>query len=115
MRTDARLLAGGVYRPRNPRVRPVYQCVRLHDAELGAAGLVHRPVEAEVLERFLSCGDLHDGFARPYSDQCSRDYLLAYSCKTRYFCPSCHLALYSRFLHSASRKGAIEFPILNSC
>ncbi|MCC6610046.1 MAG: transposase [Burkholderiales bacterium] len=32
----------------------------------------------------------HQGFARIYCDACGHDYLLAYSCKTRYFCPSCH-------------------------
>lgn len=50
----------------------------------------YAPYEADGLERFLACGDLHHGFARLYCDQCGRDYLLAYSCKTRYFCPSCH-------------------------
>jgi len=25
-----------------------------------------------------------------YCDACGHDYLLAFSCKTRYFCPSCH-------------------------
>jgi len=90
MRRDAQPPPGGIYRPRNPRVSPLYQCVRRHGDELAAAGLVHRPVEAEVLERFLDCGDLHKGFARVYCDQCGHDYLLAYSCKTRYFCPGCH-------------------------
>ncbi|MGH8195389.1 MAG: transposase zinc-binding domain-containing protein [Woeseiaceae bacterium] len=47
-------------------------------------------MEPEALERFLACGDLHQGFARIYCDQCGHDYLPAYSCKTRYFCPSCH-------------------------
>jgi hypothetical protein len=35
------------------------------------------------------------------SDQCGHDYLLAYSCKTRYFCPSCHqkrMLAYSEWL-----------------
>lgn len=81
---------GGIYRPRNPQVSCLYQCVRRHSDELDAAGLVHRPVEAEVLERFLDCGDLHNGFARVYCDQCGHDYLLAYSRKTRYLRPSCH-------------------------
>ena len=90
MRKDAQPPTGGIYRPRNPRVSPLYQCVRRHSGELDAAGLVHRPVEAEVLERFLDCGDLHKGFARIYCDQCGHDYLLAWSCKTRYFCPGCH-------------------------
>ncbi len=81
---------GSIYRSRSRRSSPLYQCVRRHSDELDAAELVRRPVEAEVLERFLACGDLHKGFARIYCDQCGRDYLLAYSCKTRYFCPSCH-------------------------
>ena len=34
--------------------------------------------------------DPQNGFARIYCDACGHDYLLAYSCKTRYFCPSCH-------------------------
>ena len=89
MRKDAQLPTGGIYRPRNPRASPLYQCVR-HSDDLDAAGLVHRPVEAEVLERFLDCGDRHKGFARVFCDQCGHDYLLAYSYKTRYFCPSCH-------------------------
>ncbi len=59
MRKDAQPPTGGIYRPRNPRVSPLYQRVRRHDDELHAAGLVHRPVEAEVLERFLARGDLH--------------------------------------------------------
>lgn len=69
MRRDAQPVTGGIYRPRNPRVSPLYQCLRRHRDELDAAGLIHRPVEAEVLERFLDGGDLHKGFARVYCDQ----------------------------------------------
>ena len=90
MRRHAQPPAGGIYRPRNPRASPLYRCVRRHGEEFDAAGLIHRPVEAQVIERFLACGDLHRGFARIYCDTCGHDYLLAYSCKTRYFCPSCH-------------------------
>ena len=43
-----------------------------------------------MIERFIECGDPHYGFARVYCDACGHDYLLAYSCKTRTFCPSCH-------------------------
>ena len=48
------------------------------------------PDKAQVLERFLDCGDLHKGFARIHCDNCGDGYLLAFSCKTRCFCPSCH-------------------------
>jgi hypothetical protein len=47
-------------------------------------------VEERTIERFLRCGDPHHGFARIYCDACGHDYLLAFSCKSRYFCPSCH-------------------------
>ncbi len=61
-----------------------------HGKELREAGRLRRAVEEQVIERFMECGDPHHGFARIYCDACGHDYLLAYSCKTRYFCPSCH-------------------------
>ncbi|MEJ1297204.1 MAG: transposase zinc-binding domain-containing protein [Candidatus Sedimenticola sp. (ex Thyasira tokunagai)] len=42
------------------------------------------------LERFIDCGDLHKGFARIYCHGCGYGYILVFSCKIRYFCPSCH-------------------------
>jgi ribosomal protein S27E len=80
----------GIYRPRNPRASPLWQCIDRHYGELDAAGLIRRRVEYEVLDRFIDCGDPHKGFARIRCDGCGHDYLLAFSCKTRYFCPSCH-------------------------
>jgi hypothetical protein len=47
-------------------------------------------LEERVIERFLECGDPHHGFARVYCPECRHDYLLAFSCKARYLCPSCH-------------------------
>jgi ribosomal protein S27E len=40
--------------------------------------------------RYLDCGDLHCGFARVKCKGCGHEYLLAFSCKRRHFCPSCH-------------------------
>jgi hypothetical protein len=79
-----------IYRPRRPRASPLWQCVNRHLPELRASGRVRRAVEGNVLERFLECGDLHRGFARIRCGGCGHDLLLAFSCKTRYFCPSCH-------------------------
>lgn len=79
-----------IYRPRKPRASPLWQCVNRHLPELRALGRVRRAVEGNVLERFLECGDLHRGFARIRCGGCGHDLLLAFSCKTRYFCPSCH-------------------------
>jgi Zn finger protein HypA/HybF involved in hydrogenase expression len=33
---------------------------------------------------------LEHGFARIRCDACTHEYLLAFSCKHRYFCPRCH-------------------------
>jgi hypothetical protein len=43
-----------------------------------------------VVHKFLECGDLESGFARIRCDHCEHEYLLAFSCKSRWFCPSCH-------------------------
>ena len=43
-----------------------------------------------VIYRYLDCGDLHCGFARVKCKGCGHEYLLAFSCKRRHFCPSCH-------------------------
>ena len=51
--------------------------------------------------KFLACGILEHGFARVCCDPCEHEYLLAFSCKARYFCPSCHakrLALWTLWL-----------------
>jgi hypothetical protein len=65
-------------------------------------------VEDEVIDRFLECGDPHHGFARIYCDACGHDILLAFSCKTRYFCPSCHqkrVLIYREGLRRVARAG----------
>ena len=80
---------GAAYRPRNPRASPLWQCAARHAKELREAGQFQRVVEERAIERFIECGDPHHGFARIYCDACGHDYLLAFSCKTRYFCPSC--------------------------
>ena len=88
----------GVYQPRQPRLTPFFQVVEDHwedfihvyddrfEKEYGR----WRPHVADVLERYLACGDLHHGFGRVRCDDCGCEYLLAFSCKTTCFCPSCH-------------------------
>jgi hypothetical protein len=50
---------------------------------------------------FLACGDFEGGFARVYCDECRSDYLVAFSCSRRVFCPSC-----------AAKRGAIFGALL---
>ncbi|MCJ7665243.1 MAG: transposase zinc-binding domain-containing protein [Actinobacteria bacterium] len=42
----------------------------------------------KVIFQYLDCGILHNGFARIKCRECSHEYLLAFSCKCRHFCPS---------------------------
>ena len=86
------------YRARNPRRSPLWQCAHRHFAtfvelyprdyqpRLGPL----RPVIPQVVHKFLDCGNLDRGFARIRCDHCRHEYLLAFSCKCRWFCPSCH-------------------------
>jgi hypothetical protein len=95
------MLADGsmqVYRARNPKKSPLWQCAHRHYDEfeqeypqtyqprLGPL----RPIIPEVVHKFLDCGNLERGFARIRCDHCDHEYLLAFSCKSRWFCPSCH-------------------------
>jgi len=48
-----------------------------------------RPVVHEVLEKYLACGQPEYGMARIRCASCGYDTFLPFSCKTRYFCPSC--------------------------
>ncbi|MCC7328401.1 MAG: transposase zinc-binding domain-containing protein [Burkholderiales bacterium] len=40
--------------------------------------------------RYLECGVLAHGFARPRRGDCGHDFLIAFSCKGRGVCPSCN-------------------------
>jgi hypothetical protein len=54
------------------------------------SSLILREVIAEVVNNLKGCGDFAKGFARMRCDECSHDYLLDFSCKGHWFCPSCH-------------------------
>jgi hypothetical protein len=110
--TDAAPAAPGVYRPRRPHASPLFRLVADHFTAFHAAyeerfAPVYgdwRPVVREVADKFLACGVLEHGFARVRCDACAHDYLLAFSCKARYFCPSCHakrLALWTLWLEES--------------
>ena len=78
---DAGSGAHGVYKPRRPQASPLFRLVSDH------------------LHRLLTVYD--DRFARIRCDDCAHEYLLAFSCKCRYFCPNCHakgLAMWTQWL-----------------
>ncbi len=101
--------ARGVYHPRRPEASPLFRLVSDHlhrlqtvyDDRFAHENGPWRPVVAQVAEKFLACGVLEHGFARIRCDACRHEYLLAFSCKCRYFCPSCHakrVAIWTQWL-----------------
>jgi len=86
------------YRRRKPQYGPYYQCIedyyeqfkRSYDRNFSQKYGYLRPHIEKVIYQYLDCGILHNGFARVKCRACKHEYLLAYSCKRRHFCPSCH-------------------------
>ena len=92
-----------LFRSRKPnsfkqKSSPLWKCFHAHFDHFTAAyprdyqsryGVL-RGVIPEVVDKFMQCGDFAKGFARVRCDECSHEYLLAFSCKGRWFCPSCH-------------------------
>jgi hypothetical protein len=88
----------GIYRQRHPESTVLYRVLAAHfDTFLTRYESLFqrrygyfRPVIQEVVERYLDCANPMCGFARIRCPECTREYLLTFSCKTRHFCPSCH-------------------------
>jgi len=95
---DAAPAARGAYKPRRPQAAPLFRLVSDHlrrlqtvyDDRFAREYGPWRPVVGQVANKFLACGILEHGFARVRCDACAHQYLLAFSCQCRYFCPSCH-------------------------
>ena len=43
----------------------------------------------EEVRRFLGCGDIRRGFTMAKCEACKESTLIAFSCKSRGWCPSC--------------------------
>ena len=85
------------YRQRHPERTAFYQCLQDYWEEFRESyryfyerdyGPLH-PVVERTVDRFSECGILGHGLARIRCPECRQEYLLAFSCKTRSFCPSC--------------------------
>jgi len=105
------------YRARKPKTSPLWQCLSRHfstfleiyeECYQTRYGYL-RPVIPEVVKKFLDCGNLATGFARIRCDHCKHEYILAFSCKGRWFCPSCHQNKVQLFGELLS--GTILYPV----
>jgi ribosomal protein S27E len=87
-----------LYRPRDPRASDLWRLMdrhfqtfaRLYDERFAAKYGFWRPVIESSVRAFLDCGDLHHGFARVRCPDCHHEMFVAFSCKQRCTCPSCH-------------------------
>jgi len=87
----------GVYRPRHPERTAFYRLISryleryvgTYEERFEARHGPLRRVVPRTAEAFLECGRLQNGFARIRCPQCTGEHLLAFSCQTRNFCPSC--------------------------
>ena len=91
-------LPAAEYRPRHPQDSDYYHCVedyfetfvQGYDEQFSRQYGFWRLYIKQVIYRYLDYGDMSHGFARVKCKDCGHEYLLAFSCKRRHFCPSCH-------------------------
>ena len=87
-----------LYRPRDPQASALWRLMDRHfptfqqvyDERFQAKYGFWRPVIDRSVTAFLRCGDLHEGFARVRCPDCKHEMFVAFSCKQRCTCPSCH-------------------------
>ena len=94
-----------LYRPRRPQESPLYRLVdACYDEVKGRweedfeqrYGFWRGSVE-NAAYGVLDCGSFDSGFARVRCTECRTEYLVAFSCQRRGFCPSC-----------AAKRGALK-------
>jgi len=87
-----------LYRPRDPQASDLWRLMdrhfetfqRVYDERFQAKYGYWRPIIERSVTAFLRCGDLHEGFARVRCGDCGHEMFVAFSCKQRCTCPSCH-------------------------
>ena len=86
------------YAPRRPQASPLYRVLsdhfesleRVHEERFEPTHGPLRAAARRAVDRFLDCGLLEHGFARVRCATCRAEFLVAFRCKGRHFCPSCH-------------------------
>lgn len=76
------------YRPRRPELTVLHRAVREGWPRVAESTRLPPRVHEEV-RRYLGCGDVRRGFTVVRCDDCAQSSLVAFSCKTRSWCPSC--------------------------
>lgn len=82
------LEGGSDYRRRRPELTVLHQAVREGWPRVAESTRLPSRVHEEV-RRYVGCGDVRRGFTVVRCDDCAESSLVAFSCKTRSWCPSC--------------------------
>ena len=106
-----------VYHPRTPQGSPLWQLLHQHfglfelryDERFSCEYGFYRPIISHVVCNYLECGDLREGFARVRCPDCNHEYLLAFSCRGRWFCPSCLNKKVIQFAHHLKER--LLYPV----
>jgi hypothetical protein len=107
--TLTRLDEPKLYRPRRPERSPFYAVLhqffdrftREYEQRFERTFGPLRGIVPKTVDHFFGCGLPEGGFARVRCDVCGNEYLVAFSCKQRGFCPSCsakRAALWAEFV-----------------
>jgi len=90
-------MACTVYKKRHPEKSDLYKIAyryfeayercyeKRYESEYGH----FRAIIRATVWKYLDCGIMEHGFARARCPGCGYDFFVAFSCKTRFFCPSC--------------------------
>ena len=87
-----------LYRQRDPHASDLWRLIdehfdsfqQVYDERFQAKYGYWRPIVQQSVAAFLKCGDLQEGFARVRCPDCKHEMFVAFSCKQRCTCPSCH-------------------------
>lgn len=87
-----------LYHPRDPQASDLWRLIDQHfdsfqqvyDERFQEKYGYWRPIVEQSVSAFLKCGDLQEGFARVRCPDCKHEMFVAFSCKQRCTCPSCH-------------------------
>ena len=108
-----------IYRPRHPERTGFYRIFERHFEEYVGTyeeRFEHRsgplrPAVNRAVEAYLDCGRLFCGFARIRCGSCGSEHLLAFSCQTRNFCPSCQAKRAALFAEKLTEE--IALPVVH--
>lgn len=110
--------ARSLYRPRRARAEPLWRVLDAHFDEFievysdryeARYGALRRVIPKRV-QSYLRCGILDYGFARVRCPGCRYEYLVAFSCKGRGFCPSCQAKRQAEFSLFLQEEVLAEVP-----